>query len=1059
MSDPSQRAVCAICGLTLPAGQEECGACGISGAWQELIRALDFARDRFMQWVKGRLIGLEPAEAIGQHFKQQRKDMVELARGQRPVPAATPPFLAERCWSCRGRLGTGQSYCTACGAPIDHPLAQDLRRWIFTCHLIKAHCDAGRLPLAQAHACMNDAKSRIAALRTRLEKDRLRPAVVVAEAVAEPRLAPSAAAAANTTAQAATRQTAAAQTTGQQRRPLVKPSGPRRSFWEILLDPRTIQWLLGLGGGLLVLGLIIWLAALGFFRNAVVVALALGAGNLALLLGGWAIIRFSRYHTAGRAITLLACLVMPLNLWFYHVHGLITLAGHLWAAALVCCVFYFASALLLRDHVFVYVLNGGIALTGLLMLAASGRFWEIASPALLLVILGLMSIHLERAFPAGEGPFSRGRFGMAFFRSGQALLAAGLLLVLGAQIAGDWLYRPLFEPLYDRWNLGPPSIVAERWGQYLALALVLLGAYACFYSDIVVRRLGVYIYLGVFSLLWAEVLALELITLRITSEVVILAFALTALAANLLQVRLFPWRASQSDEQPPAGKPAPGWSLVRAGQPLGLFLSTVPVLLGLVLHLRATLEPLNELWPQPGGERYTVTWLYVIAMLVTAASCRLGAHLYRRTVPWLSATYFFGTAASTLMGLAGLLAVVGVRSWDEMAPLMMLVPIVYVIAARLYRGHTQENPLVWAAQAATGVMVVAVLAAAMHWTPEHVIEPASGQRLNLLLAAFFAEAAVFYALAAAFRQQGVNLYLGTAMACGAVWQLLQYHRVDAEYYTLFFALLGLLLLVCYRLAMLEWTGLVKAAFHCANALMSLSFLAAALITLSRLATQLAALHWSTVFLLLALTLMSLLAAWLVQDAAWRRWYVVMAITEIGLTLLTLNVLSHLSLWDKLEIFSVLIGTALLAIGHAGWYREQEQQSDLVSFSLAAGSLLVGLPLTVAVLIHRGHATPEFSTLNELGMLAAGIILLGSGFAFQLRATTISGASLLLVYLLSLVLYINMLENVQTAAIWMMIGGASIFAAAIFLSIYRDRLLTLPERVHRREGVFRVLSWR
>ena len=79
--------------------------------------------------------------------------------------------------------------------------------------------------------------------------------------------------------------------------------------------------------------------------------------------------------------------------------------------------------------------------------------------------------------------------------------------------------------------------------------------------------------------------------------------------------------------------------------------------------------------------------------------------------------------------------------------------------------------------------------------------------------------------------------------------------------------------------------------------------------------------------------------------------------------------------------------------------------------------------------------------------------------FQLRATTITGAALLLVYLLSLLLFINMLQNVQTAAIWMMIGGGVIFGTGILLSIYRDRLLTLPDKVRRREGVFRVLGWR
>jgi hypothetical protein len=340
-----------------------------------------------------------------------------------------------------------------------------------------------------------------------------------------------------------------------------------------------------------------------------------------------------------------------------------------------------------------------------------------------------------------------------------------------------------------------------------------------------------------------------------------------------------------------------------------------------------------------------------------------------------------------------------------------------------------------------------------------MVEPLSGTSRNLLLAAFFAETALFYALAAAFRKQGFNVYFGTAAACGALWQLLSYWSIGAEYYTVIFAALGLALLVAYRLAMLEWTGLAAAAFQCANSLMSLSFVAAALITLSRLTSRPGDIHYSLVVLLVALVALSLLAAWLVQDAAGRRWYIVVAIAEAGLTFFTLSVLSTLTVWDKLEIFSIVVGTALLAIGHVGWHREQDQQSDLVSFSLLCGSLLVGLPLAIAVLIHRCQPVPQFSTFNELGMLTAGILLLATGFVLQLRATTITGASLVLVYLISLVLYINMLQNVQTAAIWLTIGGAVILGTAILLSIYRDRLLTMPEKVRRREGVFRVLGWR
>ncbi len=222
-------------------------------------------------------------------------------------------------------------------------------------------------------------------------------------------------------------------------------------------------------------------------------------------------------------------------------------------------------------------------------------------------------------------------------------------------------------------------------------------------------------------------------------------------------------------------------------------------------------------------------------------------------------------------------------------------------------------------------------------------------------------------------------------------------------------------------------------------------------------TDLPRLDWSLVLLLGSLGVLSLLAAWIVRDPGWRRWYMVTAITETALMFLAIHLLNHLSRWEELEIFAVAAGIGLLAVGHVGWYREDEKQEDVVSFNLGCGALLVAVPLTIAVLQHR--SVPVFSAPNELGMLAAGVLLLASGFMFQIRSTTLAGAGLLAIYLVTLVLYINMLENVQMAAIWMTIGGAVIFGTGILLSVYRDRLLTLPDQVKRREGIFRVLGWR
>jgi hypothetical protein len=709
-------------------------------------------------------------------------------------------------------------------------------------------------------------------------------------------------------------------------------------------------------------------------------------------------------------------------------------------------------------------LAGGVAMTGLLILADMHKFFEITSPSLLLVVLGLICLHVERAFPEVDSPFSRQRFGMAFFWSGQALLAGGLLLLLGAQIAGDWLYRPFFfEHFYKPWHAGPPEVVTVPWQQLTALGMVVAATYAYAYSDLVVRRVGVYIYLAVFTLLWTEVLVINQFQLAVTTEVAIIALALTALASNLLAPMAARWQAGLAPGEAAESALLSVRPLSRAAPPMGLILSTLPVLLGLLLFFRATYQPLGDAWPLGAdGGQYTLTWLYVGAMLLTAVACRIGAHLYRHTAVWLSATYFFGTAAATLLTLAGVLWMWDVKTWNNLALVLMGVPILYAISARLYRGHSQERPLVWAAHGATAVILVSALAAWAQWTPRHVFEPVVGARLNLSLALVFAEGAVFYALATIFRKRGFNIYLCAASACGAGWQLLLFWSVGPEYYTLAFALAGFVLLIGYRLALWERTGMGEPAFQSANAIMSLSFVAAALLSLGRLAAETShpeTLHRSLIFLLLGLALLSLLAAWVVRHPAWRRWYLVMAIVEAALMFLVIHVLSTLSVWDKLEIFSVVVGLALLVVGHVCWHREDESQEDLVSFSLGIGSLLVAVPLTIAVLVHRVRPEPEFSTFNELGMLLAGMVLLASGMMLRLRSTTLAGGAMLLVYLATLLLYINKLPNVQLAAIWMTIGGGVIVAAGVLLSVYRDRLLTLPDQVKRREGIFRVLTWR
>jgi hypothetical protein len=796
---------------------------------------------------------------------------------------------------------------------------------------------------------------------------------------------------------------------------------------------------LGSGGALLVIGLIIWLATMGLFQDRIFVASLLGAGTAALLAGGWAVYHFTRHELAGRALTLLACLVMPFNVWFYDYQGLITLSnGHLWIPALVCCALYAASARLLRDPTFVYVFVLGVAGTGLLILADQSvdRFWEVGAPATLLVVLGLLSIHAERIFPEGEGPFSRRRFGLAFFWAGHAVLGAGVLFLLGAHVAGDWLYT-LFEPLYKAHGHSQPEIVTTTPGRLQSLALVLAATYAYFYSDLVVRRVGVYIHLGVAALLWAEVLIIRLLPIPLPPvEVVILFLSLTGLITNLALTR-------------PAVRDT---GLLRAGPALALLLSILPVVLGVIVHFRATALVYGEM-------HYELSWTYGLTMLVAAACCRVGAYLYRHQQPSVSVVYFFGTGAATLVGAAGLMLWLFPehRRWEFQAPILMLIPLLYLLAARLYRGHTPGRPLVWVAHAATAVMLLSSIS----YTFEGFILK-SGAGLNLTLALFFAEAALFYGFEATWRRHTASVYACTAAACAAVWQLLKYAQVGNEIYILTFALVGLALLVAYRFAVLERINIgamASAAFQSANALLSLAFVGGALLALSELAGKEAKVG-TLLALLAALAVIALLSTALVRVEAWRRWYFAVAVTHTALFVLVLLVNSPLTPAQRLEMIAVAAGLLLLVVGHVGWYREQDGQSDLVSASLAFGSLLVAVPLTLAVVSCRyTREDSTFHTVNEIAMLAAGLVLLATGFSSQIKATTLAGAFMMAAYLVTLLLYVRLPHMLQTTAVYIMIGGGVFFAVGLLLSIYRDRLLQLPERIKRREGVFRVLTWR
>lgn len=812
-----------------------------------------------------------------------------------------------------------------------------------------------------------------------------------------------------------------------------------RPMFEALLDPRSIQWMLTIGGGLVVLGLIIWLVSKGIFQDPWVLAATLAAGTLSLLAAGWYVTLRTRFKVAGQALTFLACVVAPLNLWFLDAQNLVTLDNKLWLGGLVCSLLYIVTVFVLRDPLFLYAVELGVSLTVGLFLAELHLISDTTSLCLALMSLGLISVHAERAFPPGEGHFTRPRFGLPLFWSGQVQAAAGLIILLITQVTG-WLVDPAHPFLQLDWagnRLTESSLLAG--------ALWLAGSYLYVYSDLVVRRVGVYCYLAACCLVLAEV---TLIGERLDVEWLIAVLAITALAATFVQTSLS----------------VPHQKLGRAFPPLAIAFSALPVLMGIALHVRATSRLAADYdWA------YTTTWAFVAAMVVVTLGNRLSAYLCRHTGPNWSAAHFFLSAAAAIVAAAGMLRMCGLSAWTNQAPLLMLLPIGYLLAARLWRGHTPERPLGWVAHAAAMVILVPVLISGL-LVKHSLLRPLPQELDNLLLGLVFTEAALFYTLAAFIRRRSANAYFATICACGALWQFLGYWDVPETYHAMLYSVLGVALLfvarsmgveqlVVYRQAGekgLATRGRGLPAFQMGNAILCIAVLAAALQSLMHLRAA----TWDCVGALVLTTLASLIAAALSLPGGWRRTYLTSAVALAGVTFLTLNVLSHLSPWQKLEIFCVVVGVLLVSVSYGGRFREAtgaDTDNEMVSVGLWLGSVLTTVPLLVAVIYHR-FTGGEISLLDEIGLITATVLMLVTGCSWQIKSTTFFGGSTLFLYLVLVVVRLAWQPQVAVG-VYLAIAGAAVFGLGITLSVYRERLLQLPDRVAKREGLFRILNWR
>ena len=383
---------------------------------------------------------------------------------------------------------------------------------------------------------------------------------------------------------------------------------------------------------------------------------------------------------------------------------------------------------------------------------------------------------------------------------------------------------------------------------------------------------------------------------------------------------------------------------------------------------------------------------------------------------------------------------------------LMVLPMLYLVASRFHADGPAKRALpVIAGAAAVILTFVSLIAGSTQW-----MNPAAGHATDLWLAAFGLEAAVFFGISAVGNHGKHNVYFAAAMVCGVIYQLLGYWALPLQTYNVAIAAAGVLGLIGLRLVDAEVRSKdarAKALFACANALVSLPMAGVMLLSLSRLA--LGQLGTSMLWTPAMLSGLALLAA-LVSTGGARRWYFALTISQAALSLLMLAQFSTLALPRKLELFSVIAGLAMLSAGYGIWYRHQDDRSDSAGLCLLIGALLAGLPPATFAMINRFG--PGVSFPDELTLVTIAVLMFLTGMMSRVRATTLIGGALLACHLVTLIVFAGMQAQLALGA-YVSIGGAALFAGGLVLSVNRDRLLAMPQRIKQRQGLFRVLAWR
>ena len=795
----------------------------------------------------------------------------------------------------------------------------------------------------------------------------------------------------------------------------------RQPLVERLLSKQSLDRMMFCGGSMLVVGFAVWLWSIGLFENPLILAGSVGLANLTILgLGLWMYLGTS-YKFTGRGIAFLGSLLLPLNLWLYESQQLISIAdgGQLWIPALIISILYAGITRLTRDPIFVFTFVGGVALTGLLFLAGTPILWSMLPIATLLVALGIVCIHADAWFLEGEGDFARAKFGLAFFKSGFISLTAGLASLAGGQF-------PTFINDIGLLLLNTNANLVRTDAEYWNLGVLLAALYALGYSYFS-KRSGRWLVLpSVAVCVWAALTACDLFNIVITWNTGLLLLPALLTTANIA-CRFFKIETSNED-----------------------LLSTITSIAATLILASAAGDYFMALFVNGA---LVEDWIHHGRLLFSSAAIlTLPGQWSRESRP--KKRTIIGASGLALSLIAALFAL----NFASLITTLLVASIFQILAAITILLPEFRNRGVSSAIVASSIVFGAVWFSviAVNLSPIGLFTLPS-----ILLVGILAANCCF--VGAMDRNRSATCFGCLFSSVCAIQLFVFFELLNAYAVTTTITSAGILLILASKIAK-QWEKMPKQlttnAKTIGKILVEIGAVGAILFVGNSLLNHNAA---TAQLGLLVVQLLGIgFAALSTRQPEWRRGYLLTAVATVICGVAVLVNLSTLTLFQQVEIASLTVGITLTIAGYIGWSRENGERSKIVTGNLLLGSLLITVPLMIALVNERfivERSVDAWRYFHEIGALVAALLLLGSGIAAQVRSTTLSGAILMSVFVFSNILLIEFPDQLQQTSVLMMIGGGAFFGTAVLLSIYRERLMKIPEKVKQGKGIFKILKWR